>query len=480
MSNITKSFINGYRDQERNKGRLIAPDLLTPDHTILNPRSLYPEYHLDPPYAIHRPGVNIALLIFFYRQVIAYVPPMKRRQFKHRFGIPYSTFLNLAYPGSSAPRFILPVLDHPSKYSSPETRAELSELLVRKPPTWERWHAALHSTQGDVWFSHADAAFNYPAMWSIPELRDLWRERLATSSESYVSREIKQQIRNNYTDLCLVGLQHQADRIARDSHSDPEFAINDLFYSSDLYAYPKVLGAGGVANIRATQAPLVVPHRPIDDTVDLLPSTKYFDSDVLEALLHGLRFDSVPNELRTDFLLAWHMSNNARTARNAYLALLNSANQQLPPSEDLHSNMKSIIQELHEFCRNAEPANNKALRIAQARQNVVSAISTIGGIACAIAGLFLLDALLIAGLGVGVTLIGFKTWSTKERVIEKLLARHAPRVSPDLFWSYRSMRDFSEDFFRRAIPSSRLIQDPFFPGTTSVPVRTVWWSNNFE
>jgi len=292
--------------------------------------------------------------MFFYRQVIAYVPPMTRSQFIYRFGINYETFLKLAYPDDGTSRFIFPILNHPHRYNTLEYRNELSDILIRMPPTWERWHSALAETGGNCWFSESDVRFAYPRMWCIHDFRETWRVRLRSKSEAFISKEIKQQIRNNYTDLCLVGRQEQANEIAALSHIDPELAVNDLFYSSDFYAYPFVMGAGGNANVRAMQASPIVKRRPIKEIKKLLPSAEYFDSDILHALFEGLRFDSIPKEFRDDFLITWHNSKNAEKTRAAYNALLECAKNESPSLDQLHSTMKIILTELNEFCRNSE------------------------------------------------------------------------------------------------------------------------------
>lgn len=475
MIHITNRFLEDYRDSEREKGEIISPDLLQPNFTIKNARGLYPEYVLKKPFGVHRPGVNIALLMFFYRQVVAYVPPITQDQFKFRFGIPYSAFLRLSYPGNDSDQFIFPVLNHPRRYKHPEIRNQLADLLVKMPPTWERWHSALDFTGGNIWFEKSDQNFNYSNIWSLPDFRSEWKSRLRTTSESFVSKEIKQQIRNNYTDLCLVGQENIANKIAKTSFDDPAFSINDLLYSSDLHAYPAVLGGGGVANIKSFRSPTLVPIKASSKLINKIPSIKNFDSDVLETLLGGLKFDKIPKEFHLEFLLAWHKSGNAERARTAYHALLKSAQLGDPSLEDLHKTMKVVIKELQEFCSNSEPERRKADKISQTKQTVISGISAVGGIACSITGLFLLDVIMTA-LGVGFTLVGVKQWSTKERVIQKLLKKHAPNVPFELFSEYIQMRDFSEDFFRKIKSMPTPLENGIIPGTASVPVRTLWWS----
>ncbi|TET39243.1 MAG: hypothetical protein E3J72_00950 [Planctomycetota bacterium] len=401
---------------------------------------------------------------------------MKRTDFEQRFGVSYSTFMRLAYPDGDAPRFIFPVLNHPRHYLPLDIRVELDGLLSKMPPTWERWHAALEFTGGNVWFERSDRQFDYAAMWSVPELRATWRKRLRTTSEAFISKEIKQQIRNNYTDLCLVGRESKANEIAEASYTDPEYAINDLFYSSDLYAYPQVMGAGGTANIRATQAPPKIRDRPIIAIKKLLPSAEYFDSEVIDSLFRGLRFDYIPREFRFEFLLKWHRSGNAERAREAYQSLLECAKLQSPSLDKLHKTMKAIISELQEFCRNAEPTTEESFQKAHAKQNVASAISVGGGIACTILGLFLYEYFL-ATLGIGFTFIGLEKWTTRERVIEKLLKKNAPKVPIELYRHYAEMRGFSEEFLRRVQRSSIEDVDIIDASATSIPVRTIWWTD---
>ena len=91
----------------------------------------------------------MAALLFLHPCAIAYVPPIEPAAFEGRFGIEYETFLELAYPPKGEEPFIYPVLNHPYYYRETPTREALSELLVRMPPTWERWHEALRASGWD-------------------------------------------------------------------------------------------------------------------------------------------------------------------------------------------------------------------------------------------------------------------------------------------------------------------------------------------
>ena len=471
---ISSKHLVNYKEREEARGIDIADKLLAADFTIKNASALYPEYDLSQPYGIHRPGVNIALLMFFYRQVIAYVPPITINEFIPRFGIDYDTFLELAFPSDDRMKFIYPLLNHPRRYNNPLIRQELKEILLHMPPTWERWHSALNHTGGDIWFDKSDELFNYPNVWSLPQLRDYWKGRLRTDSESFVSREIKQQIRNNFTDLCLVGLESEANKIAFESNHNPELAINDLLFSSDYFAYPQVMGAGGTANIRIPDTPPIIIEQAQESIRNAIPIAEDFDSEVLRALFEGLKFNSVPDRIRLDFLLEWHKSNNAEKAREAYKILLDSAKKKAPDYESLHKTMKKIIGELEEFCKNIEPSDENLHKKRRVKNNIISGISALGGIVSTITGLFIHE-LLMALAGVGFTIYGLTSKKTRNHILIELLRKYAPNVDPKLFHAYRDIQIFYEDYIRKIEIKPNAVDPTSKLTSTSSPVKTAWW-----
>lgn len=477
MSNIKKSELDAYGELERHVGQKIAGKLLDPYHTIQDATAIYPEYALREPFGLHRPGVNLGALLFLYRQVVVYVPPMTRSEFPQRFGITYEVFLELSNPRDEMGRFIFPVLNHPRKYRDALYRDQLGDLLRRMPPTWERWHSALNVAGARRWFDEADVRFHYPGMWSLPDLRDMWRNRLKTNSEAVVSREIKQQIRNNYTDLCLVNRGDMANDIATLSHSDPVLAVNDLWYSSDLYAYPWIMGAGGYANVRAHGAARVVRSGQRDMARVVPREMQYFDTGVVEAMLEGLRFHAIPRVFRLQFLEQWHCSSQAEKARQAFKKLLEiaRAGQRTPDLEELHRTMKIILTELQDFCERPEASSREVEQKAARQQTKIAQLTIAGGITASIVGIFTLNVLMvIAGGSLGI--IGYKKWTDRERIIKKLLERHAPNVPWDLYNQYRDLREFPEKFWRRwrALPESVEVKER--SSATSVPVQTLWWN----
>lgn len=441
---------------------------------IRDARALYPEYEFQEPYGLHRPGVNIGSLIFLYRQVVAYVPPITRNQFVERFGVDYESFLELAYPNDPTEKFVFPVLNHPNKYRKNIFRTELYEILIRMPPTWERWHSALDETGGNRWFDESDERFNYEAIWSIPDLRDIWKSKLRTDNESVVSSEIKQQVRNNYTDLCLVGRSELANEIAELSKTDAEASINELLYASDLYAYHSVMGAGGNANVRASQSGRVVPHKQVR-IAELFPQGEYFDTDVLEALFEGLKFHAIPQVFRLEFLKSWHRSDNAERAREAYGTILDVAKSRNPSLEDLHRTIKGILIELDEFCRHAEPSHAEADKIAQTRNNTIVRITAAGGIVSTVIGLFTFDVFMAIAGGL-FTVVGAKTWESRDRIVRRLLQRHAPNIPEHLYRKYKELNTFTEDFWKEVVRECKPRDEPDYRNATSIPVRTVWWT----
>ena len=476
---MKESHIQAYLEKERATGRAIAPALLTPAHTIKAANAIYPEYQLQDPFGLHRPGVNLGAMMFLYRQVVAYVPPMTRDQFPVRFGVKYEDFIRMATADSGQLRFVFPVLNHPSRYRDPLFRRELAEILLWMPPTWERWHEALRVTGGMRWFQAADERFDYKAIWSLASLREIWGRRLRTSNQSRISREIKQQVRNNYTDLQLVERSALADSIAALSHADPATAYTDLVYSSDLMAYPAVMGAGGVANVRAT-APrakgsgsgLIREHIPKE--------LQHFDAEVLECMLEGLQFDKLPAAFRLSFLEEWHRSAQAETARRAYSKLLELVRHHAPVAEDIHRVLKTILQQLEDFCRYAEPGALESVEAADKKQKVIVRLAAGGSIAATLLGVLIPDILWVAiagGAGGLLTIIGAKTWYDHDRIVRALLKRHAPDIPEDLFKDYTSMREFVLEYWRR-FPGGTTELALTGSEATSVPVRSVWWAED--
>jgi hypothetical protein len=470
------THIRGYSEKERAIGKAIARDLLTPEHTIKSARAIYPEYQLRDPFGLHRPGVNLGAMMFLYRQVVAYVPPIRKEQFSERFGVEYETFIRLANPTGDEHRFIFPVLNHPSRYQDPLVRRDLAEILVWMPPTWERWHEALRVSGGMRWFQAADERFDYEGIWSLESLRDTWKQRLRTANEARISREIKQQVRNNYTDLQLVARPDLADSVAELSHVDPATAYADLVYSSDLLAYPAVMGAGGMANVRAT-APRV-KDSPSKAIREKFPTNlQHFDTEVLESMLEGLHFDKIPASFRLSFLEEWHRSAQADTARRAYGRLLELVQQHAPSTEEVHGALKTILRELQNFCRNAEPDSLGSVAAADKKQRVIVRLAAAGSLAATLVGILVPDLLwmAIAGGTSGIfTIVGAKTWFDRERILRALLKRHAPSIPEDLFQDYTSMREFVLEYWRRSSIDAVSLGTTS-EGATSTPVRTVWW-----
>ena len=469
--------IHNYSDKEREIGRAIAHDLLTPEHTIKSARAIYPEYQLQDPFGLHRPGVNIGAMMFLYRQVVAYVPPIQKDQFPERFGIEYEVFIRLADPTREGHRFIFPVLNHPSRYQDPLVRRDLTDILLWMPPTWERWHEALRFSGGIQWFHAADERFDYKSIWSLESLRDTWKRRLRTANEARISREIKQQVRNNYTDLQLVARPDLADSVAELSHMDPVTAYADLVYSSDLLAYPAVMGAGGMANVRAT-VPRVKDSSSRTIHEKIHADLKHFDTEVLESMLEGLHFDKIPASFRLSFLEDWHRSAEADTARRAYGRLVELAQQHAPSTEEVHEVLKTILKELRDFCRNAEPDPLGPIAVADKKQRIVVRLAAAGSLAATLVGVLVPDLLwmAIAGGASGIfTVVGAKTWFDRRRILRALLSRHAPSIPEDLFQDYTSMREFVLEYWRRSSIGAVNL-DKTSEGVTSMPVRTVWWA----
>lgn len=474
---IRPAQLNEYSARERYIGEDISTALLSEEHTIRDATAIYPEWQLTPPFGLHRPGVNVATLLFLYRQVVAYVPPMLRTDFPARFGVSFEVFVNLAYPGGDTSPFIFPVLNHPRRYRSPAYRDDLAPLLMHMPPTWERWHQALEVTGGKRWFAHADERFNYSGIWSIPQLRSAWEKRLQTSDAATISKEIKQQVRNNYTDLCLVGREGDANDIAALSHEQPHVAAAELFYASDLRAYPLIMGAGALANVRLPKRPPMRLRASLR-SANIPKDVKDFDSDVLETMFRGLRLHRLPPDVSVDFLLKWHMSKQAEIAREAYASLLGVARGHLLTLEDFHRTLKTVLTEMESFVTEQELAPSESYEKSGKRQDLVVNIATVGSLAATalalakLGGLLYVNDALVTWLGGGFSAIGGVTWFQRRQLLRRILRKYAPDVPPDLYENYTRMRDFVEDYVRRKreFASGHAVDQG-----QSETVRTLWW-----
>lgn len=459
-----------YIDREKRRGQEIYRELLDDNYIIKSAKSLYPEYNLKEPFGLHRPGVNLASMLFIYPQVVVYVPAMTKSQFPERFGISYESFMQLMDA-----RFIFPLLNHPRKYLKVPIKSELSEILLRMPPSWDRWHSALEVSGGNKWFDEADKQFDYSDFWNIQELRKLWGERLRTKHGAIISKEIKQQIRNNYVNLCLVGRQGEANRIAKLSKTDSEQALNELYYSSDYFAYPSVMGAGGMANIRIPKSAGVLRYKEISKKAGFSGEIKHFDSKVLESLLEGLKFNKLPKRVHIDFLLNWHKSEQAEIARNAYASLMEIARERNPNYETIHSSISSILTQLEEFTINAEPEIDKNLTTKEKFQKGVNITCTIGGLASTILGLFFFE-VYMAIIGGSLTVLGTFNLAKRKRIAEKLIKSYAPGISIEIFEDFKKLRDFRNQY----LSDRDLGKLPEPSSASSLPINTYWWEEKNE
>lgn len=473
---MKKSFLHEYREIEEKRGIEIAENLLRDDFTISNARAIYPEYELGTNFALHRPGVNLGAMLFLFPRVIVYVPPIPPDKFAIRYGIDYEAFLELAFPSDEQDRFIYPVLNHPRYYANPEIRSGLKEILIRQPPTWERWHAALRATGGIYWFNESDQLFNYKNIWNITEHREYWKKKLNTRSNAWISREIKQQLRNNYTDLCLVGRTKEAREIAKQSHNDPYLALADLYYSSDTYAYPEVMGAGGCANFVCLDDNRMYMFLNRSKEAGL-PFDLGFDTEVVEAMLEGLNFHNIPSIFRAEFLRKFHRSEQANLVRQAYWRLVEEAQKREPHLKDIHLAMKTILRYLKDFCDSSESSSSHTKLVAEERQRRLVYLAALGGILTCFAGFYAPPQLTFIS-GLIWSILGVYKFPTRKRVEKALLKKHCPQVPYELFRDYRSVIEYRENLSRIGIPKGlpQKIQMTDV-SASSIPVRTLWWKN---
>lgn len=469
---MNKDFFAEYKFLEHEKAKLISGSLLNDKHVLTSPKDLYPEYKITDSVAFHRPGVNIGALLFLYRQVVVYVPPIAKEKFSEKFGIDYYTFIELCKPIDNAPSFILPILNHPKHYAKNNLNHELKELLELKPPTWERWHKVLEITGGTKWFDLADRTLNYKKLYSFPEYRNYWKTKLKNDNDSYISREIKQQIKNNFTDLCLIGLEDQALEIAETSHKHPDFAINDLMYSADTFAYPKIMGANGYANIKSENG-LILPLDSNSSWIKKKLSKKGVDSDVIETIAEGLKFDFIPKVFRLSFLIEWHKQQWAQYAKDFYGKLLEELKKNDPDENLVYKNIKEVIGLLKNFCEltqiDERKINNKIDEKNRTKSVATFSVSTLFGIG----GLFGNALLMFVG-STGSSLIGISSNDQRLKLLKRMWKRHYDfELPPDIIDRFLNMYNFKKERIDDNLTTEySSIKDITFDENIA---RNVWW-----
>lgn len=481
---MKKSFLDDYREGEIAAGARIATNLLTDDFTIRDPRALYPEYDIEGGLALHRPGVNLAALLFLHPRVITYVPPMLPEHFPGRFGITFDTFMELAYPSDDeTDPFIYPLLNHPRHYARPDIRTGLSRLLIRMPPTWERWHEALRASGGIRWFEESDERFPYKAIWSLPHYRSYWDGRLPERSKAFVSREIKQQLKNNYTDLCLVGMVDEAREIALLAATDPDLALGRLFFSSEIFAYPDVMGAGGTPQLLALN-PLHMREflKATLETGVPGEDAAAMDTEVVEVLLEGLEFHRIPSVSRVEFLKSFHKSEQAQLVREAYYALLDNAMSQRPELENIHSAIKTIVGALRDYCDELEEDAEAKADQSAARTSLRNVLLSLGGALLGAGGFFGAPQLLAGVASSSATVLSLMPKATRQRVMVDILASYFPDVPKELITDYTALRLHRKEELGRLFklggepPPEPAVRPP----SSSLKVRTVWWTDESD
>lgn len=470
---MNKDFFYKYKFEEYQVAKNISDKLISKNHQIKSPKDLYPEYYFSDSLAFHRPGVNIGALLFFYRQVLVYVPQISKKDFPNRYGINYETFIDLCKPiANGLPAFILPILNHPKHYANKHIKYELKELLELKPPTWERWHKVLEITGGTKWFDLADQKLNYKDMYSFSNFRKYWKRKLGTSNESAVSKEIKQQIKNNFTNLCLIGLEDKALEIADLSHKQPDLAINDLMYSSEIFAYPKIIGANGNANVMAKSK---IEDYKKSNSANIINSLrkKGVDSNVIKAIAEGIEFNNIPKVFRLSFLLKWHQDQWSQLAKDFYSKLLEELGKDSPDENITYNSIQEILKLLKEFCKKTEVDEKVISNKINDRNRKVSwmtlGLSTLFGLG----GLFGSN-LLSFFTSTSTGLIGITSQSHEYKILSSMFNRHYKvDMPPDLIHRFMNLNNFRKKYTELKFEERfKGLKDIY---ASSNVARNIWW-----
>ncbi len=469
---MNKDFFIEYKYEEHQKASLISDNLISDKHIIKSPKDLYPEYQFTDSLAFHRPGVNIGSLLFLFRQVIVYVPQIKKEKFPQLFGIHYETFVELCKPIGGVPPFILPILNHPKHYSKQHLKIELKDLLELKPPTWERWHKVLEITGGTKWFDLADKELNYKKMYSFPEYRNYWKNKLGTSNESYVSKEIKQQIKNNFTNLCLVGLEDKALEIADISHKHPDWAINDLMYTAEIFAYPKIMGANGFANVMSNNR-LKLCNNFESSWITKKLGKKGVDGDVIKAIAEGIEFHNIPKVFRLGFLVEWHQDKWSQYAKDFYSKLLEELKKDSPDENVVYNNIYEVLKLLKGFVKKTEIDEKMISNKIESRNRTKSwttfGLSTLFGIG----GLFG-NSLLSFFASASTSLIGVNNQNQKLRVLKNMWKSHYNiEIHPDIIDRFIKMNNFKNE--RTNLKSEIELKGLKDVNSSENITRNIWW-----
>lgn len=441
---MIKRIIDEYNQKEIYIGNNIANKILNKEYKLKDAKALYPEYpQLTRECGLHRPGVNIGSMLFLYPKIIAFVPPMRRKEFPKRFGISFDTFLILSDP-SFDHRFIFPILNHPKYYNNLKVYSDLKPLIDRFPPTWERWHQALKAISNNYWFKLCDDLVDYENVLNQKDIRNNWKNKLFNKSIIFVNEEIRQQIRNRFTDLCLIGKENEAKEIASFSKTDPHLFITDLSIKSELFSYPKIYGVGGNLNFVTTN-PRYYFNLVKNEVGNKRALYKIFDSDVIETLTKGLFFNNVPGQYHLDFLIEWHKQNKSNEIRNIYKYLLDSAYEEKLSISEINHKIKILNKELVEFCKNAYSDPKIVDEIYKKRKKDISLICTSGGIFTGLIGLYIPFPLLFFASGTIIGLIGGFYKPNRTKIEKAILKRDFPNFPYELIKNAQSIKDFREN-----------------------------------
>lgn len=437
---MTIKELNEYSELEKIVGKQIRYNLLSSiDFTIKDPIALFPDTKLKKGFGLHRKGVGIAEMIFMYEQVLVYVPPITSEKFPEYFGVSFEDFLEFSDPASED-QYIFPFLNHPIRYKNKDLRSDLAPLLKRYPPTWERWHEVLRFTGGDKWFDIADVSYNYKDAYMIIDYRNSRKELLHTESKSFISKDIKQQIRNNFTNLCLIGATEYAVDLGKESYSNPIGALNELLLMSEYYSYPRVLG-GGIANIHLKTRPTKPGNLEINKSL-LTNDLRHYDYKVLLTLFNGLQFNSIPKFFRKTFIKNWHKSNQAKIVRKAYGQLILNAKNRKKNDQEIHEVIDIILRELNDFCSNAEPSEEIINIEVEEKNKRINKVAMITSLVTGILGLLFkpLEMWLASSAS---SFIGYNSTTEREKFIIKTLKKQYPDIDKGLFQTYSQLKNIS-------------------------------------
>jgi len=241
-------------------------------------RDLYPEVDIsDLTISYSRRSMQIALPLLLYDKVSFLVPAMPEEWFASTIGISLPDIKLLIDA-----QLIQPLISDPEKYDTPT----LGFLLERDVPSvLERGKRTLSLLELDHLLDPQASSLPLAELSKIPELRTRMKAVSGSTSSSYITKQVINDLLVNYADLIVFGQHELAKTISE--QKDPRAIARLLYDYAEVIAYPQLFGFGGSVNY--SPANLLLDTPPSLDQRSLEELTRFdLDQRELEQFLQGI------------------------------------------------------------------------------------------------------------------------------------------------------------------------------------------------